>query len=92
MIPNLLVISKHSLSILYTNVRSILNKINEINTTASILDPDIICLVETWLYPNISSGILNLTGYNIIRKDRGSKGGGLLIAVKNYLQVDTSFL
>lgn len=46
----------HSLSFMYSNVRSICNKISEFNTTVSILNPDIICLSETWLTPKLCNG------------------------------------
>ena len=53
------------------------------NSTVKSLAPSIIALTETWLDPNSSSSILGLSDYLIFRKDRISKGGGVLIGVKS---------
>ena len=79
--------NKHSLTFVYSNLRSIKNKVEELNTTISNLNPDVICLVETWLTPDVPDGFINLSEYNLFRKDRQSRGGGLLIGCKKYLKV-----
>ena len=43
----------------------------------------IICISESWLSDNISSNEILSYGYNIYRSDRGSRGGGVLIAITN---------
>ena len=45
-------------------------------------DFDVISLCETWLNPTVLDGEI-LPGYNIFRRDRDGRGGGVLIAVKN---------
>ena len=40
-----------------------------------------LCLTETWLSDLVCNGEILPTGYNIYRCDRGSRGGGVLIAV-----------
>ena len=47
-----------------------------------IINPSIILLTETWLSNSIPDGCLNMQNYQIIRRDRLSRGGGILIAVK----------
>ena len=41
---------------------------------------------ETWLDENISDDELHLTGYNIIRRDRDSFGGGVAVYIDEHLQ------
>ena len=48
-------------------------------------DLDVICRTETWLNDSISDSELLPTAYNIFGKDRKSRGGGTLIAVKSNL-------
>ena len=76
-----------SLSFIYSNVRSVCNKIDEFSSTVNVINPDIFCLSETWLSSDHSNGFLNLSNYNIFRKDRGSKGGGVLIGTHRRLEV-----
>ena len=72
-------------TLLYSNVRSLQNKIAELNTLLGTLDPSIILLDETWLSLQTPTGFLDFKGYMIYRKDRDTRGGGLLIAVKDYI-------
>ncbi|CAI6355055.1 unnamed protein product [Macrosiphum euphorbiae] len=50
---------------------------------------DIIILTETWLTPDISDSELGFSGFQVIRLDRNhnnstsTRGGGVLIAIKN---------
>ena len=56
--------------VLYTNCRSILNKIDLLRGHVSVLLPDFVCLVETFVRPDITDAFLALEGYNLVsRKD-----------------------
>lgn len=44
---------------------------------------DVIGLSETWLSDNVPSGSFEFDNYNLIRKDRGTRGGGVAIYIKN---------
>ena len=44
---------------------------------------DIICITETWLHDEISNSEIIPTNYTTYRKDRKSRGGGVLIAINN---------
>ena len=46
---------------------------------------DIICVCETWLSDFVYDHEVLPTNYVIYRKDRPSRGGGVLIAVSNSL-------
>ena len=72
------------------NVRSLANKVSEVENAFSGFD--IICLCETWLNASTPDVLLNIGGYTLFRADRDSysntgnvqkpkKGGGLCIYV-----------
>lgn len=69
---------------MFTNIRSIIPKRDDLCSVIDACDADIVCLTETWLSAKIDSCEL-LTckkRYNIYRCDRGSRcGGGVLVAV-----------
>ena len=48
--------------------------------------PDIACLTETWLSPEIESGLVSISGYNLVRSDRKlRRGGGTALFIRNDL-------
>ena len=57
----------------------------EIPNLLDSLKPDVILGTETWLDPSISNSEILPSLYNVYRKDRGGKGGAVLIAVRNTL-------
>lgn len=82
----------HSVSVLYLNAQSIVNKINELNCVTNDKQPDIVCICEAWTKEEITNAFLGLPNYNLIcrsdRKDtKKGVGGGLLIYVKTELNV-----
>ena len=69
------------------NVRSIVNKKNELNIMLEDIDPHIIGITESWANIDIIDAELGLTGYVMFRKDRiGRRGGGVILYVKEYIQ------
>lgn len=70
----------------FFNCRSIVNKLDLFRIFLETEKPDIVLLVETWLHSQIHSSFLygNLP-YNIVRKDRNSKGGGVAILLRDHL-------
>ena len=46
-------------------------------------DFDIVCVTETWLTDAVSNAELLPNSYSVFRRDRVSRGGGVLIAIKN---------
>ena len=73
---------KRQLSFLYTNSRSLCNKIADFKARVDYEDPDIILIVETWLNKDYLNSELFSSQYEVYRKDRDGKVGGLLIAIK----------
>ena len=83
-----------TLSVIYTNARSINSKLVDLETLISDNNPDIILLTETWCNSDITNSYLNLNGYFIdpdLRVDRldtaNGIGGGLLVYCKNGLNI-----
>ena len=79
---------EQGLRILYTNARSIVNKVQELKLYVLNVDPDVIIITETWTHSAISNDFLNIPNYYIIaRHDRSDtlngRGGGILIYVKS---------
>ena len=48
---------------------------------------DIIGVTETWLSTNIFTNEIFPSCYTVLRKDRDSRGGGVLLAFKSFLTV-----
>ena len=74
-------------SVVYYNARNyiahpvcgILPKLDELCVLAKTINPDIICIVESWLCEEIQDSEIALHGYLIFQKDRNRHGGSVLI-------------
>ena len=42
---------------------------------------------ETWAHKDIADSELEIPGYKLFRRDRGNKGGGLAVYVRNNVNV-----
>ena len=81
--------ARNSLSVYYTNCRSIMNKIDLLRGMASVEKFDIIALTETWL--DMSGKVFDtevkIDGYTLFYKDRENRrGGGVALYVRDTLQ------
>ena len=61
------------------NVRSIVNKKNELNIMVEDIDLHIIGITESWANTDITDAELGLTGYVLFRRDRIRRRGGEVI-------------
>ncbi|KAL3290400.1 hypothetical protein HHI36_023741 [Cryptolaemus montrouzieri] len=68
------------LKVLQWNIRSIFSNFNDLKILIQDIEPDVICLNETFL--NFNS-IISISNYTILRIDRQDGYGGLAFAVKN---------
>ena len=75
--------SNNSMSILYFNARSVVPKHDELCTVVKVNNPDIVCIVETWLSADILDIEIALFGYQVHRLDRNRHGGGVLFYVRD---------
>ena len=69
-------------SILYYNARSILPKHDELCLVVEVNNPDIVCIVESWLGHDVRDQEIAIPNYNIFRLDRNRHGGGILIILR----------
>ena len=64
-------------SVLYYNARSILPKYDELVASCKVHNPDIVCIVETWLCTDIMDHEIDIPAYTLVRLDRNRHGGGI---------------
>ena len=79
---------KHAMpNLLVTNVRSIIDKTDELECVLTNNNIDIACITESWLTENIPTEAINIPGYVCYRHDRedGRRGGGVLCYVNTGL-------
>ena len=65
------------------NARSLVNQITPFQSFVYSSALDLIALTETWLKSYIYNNELIPTNYAIYRNDRTSRGGGVMLAIKN---------
>ena len=69
-----------TLNVLYLNAQSVVKKVDELRCVASMTDPDIILVTESWCNSEISNAFLAIDGYEIQqdlseRTERTRRGG-----------------
>jgi len=67
------------------NARSLVNKLSDFQSFVCSSDFSILCITETWLSNGIFNNEILSKGYNIYRKDRDSRGGGVLLALRDHI-------
>jgi len=72
------------LVLLQVNCSSICNKIIEFWSLIDTYNPDVVIGTEAWLSEEINNVEVFRDDYITFRRDRCSRGGGVLICVKNY--------
>ena len=76
------------LRILYTNIESVHNKINELELRIAEFVPDLICITESWERVGKPEKDVTLTGYRKLSKPTNDRRGGLIIFVKEKFCVE----
>lgn len=79
------------IKIFHVNIRSLLQKFDEVYATLLNGNLDIVIFTETWLHKNVSDSLIQVDGFNLYRLDRQvtgpsgncKRGGGICIYVKN---------
>jgi len=74
-----------SLVLLQVNCRSICNKILEFWNLIDTYNPVVVIGTESWLSEEINNAEVFRDNYITFRRDRYSRGGGVFICVKNYI-------
>src|SRR5277367_5045794 len=71
-------------NIIFTNCRSVVNKVNDLEIECCQIWPEIIALCETWLTKDLPNSLINFNGrYQVFRKDRDSRGRGVGLMILN---------
>ena len=73
----------NNLRAIVINFQSLQNKKPDLQLTIDNTNPDIIFGCETWLNKEIKTLEILPDNYTAYRKDRSSKGGGVLLEIKN---------
>ena len=68
--------SQHQ-SVLYFNARSLLPKFDELVLVVHTHVPDVVCITEPWLCPEIQESEVSLPGYQQLQLDRSRHGRGV---------------
>ena len=69
-------------TLLVANVRSVINKVDELESVAYVNNADVICITESWLNTSILDSMISLSNFVQFRKDRvHSCGGGVCIYI-----------
>ncbi|PFX22533.1 hypothetical protein AWC38_SpisGene12938 [Stylophora pistillata] len=78
------------MELVHQNIRGLLNKLDEIRYIINTLKSGIqlISFTETWLNSSVLDEEVNIPGYTVFRKDRGSKGGGVIVYAGDDLSVN----
>ena len=71
--------------LLQVNCRSICNKILEFWNLIDTYNPDVVIGTESWLSGEINNTEVFRDDYITFRRDRCSRGGGVFVCVKNYI-------
>ncbi len=75
--------SNSELRIRSLNAQSLCNKLAELQVLLLSGEIDILCIVETWLTDAYPDSLLSATGaYQVVRADRGSRGGGVVFLLR----------
>lgn len=64
------------------NIRSLIPKLNDLKEHILSACYSVLCLTETWLSPAINDDVVRITGYNVLRRDRLGRGGGVSMYIK----------
>lgn len=79
---------KHELRILNVNVRSVVNKADRLECLTILHNPHVVAVTETWLHKDIQSEEVFPSSYNVLRRYRANRGGGVALLIKNTLQYE----
>ena len=71
----------------YFNVRSLLPTFDNLLSLVHVHNPHIICIVESWLSPEVSDTEICVPHFQLFHFDRNRHGGGVLIYVSEEFSV-----
>ena len=57
---------ERGLRVMYANVQSLNNKVNELRALVVLESPDVIALTETWTNDSVANEFLYIEGYDMV--------------------------
>ena len=70
-------------SLMLSNTMSLAPKIDEVRHSVLQTDVDLVCFTETWLTDFVHDNVIQIPGYNVVRRDRlFGQHGGVCLYVK----------
>ena len=76
---------KNRLTLFLSNIRSIMPKIDSLESTLRLNNINFAFITETWLNQKIDDGAVQIEGYSLVRQDRvNQKGGGVCAFVNSH--------
>lgn len=69
-------------SVCHLNVRSLCSNFDAFGQSVGASGYDVVALSETWLNESVSSEGIAMSDYNLIRQDRGGRGGGVALYLR----------
>ena len=77
--------------VMLANTMSLVPKLDEVQELLLRLNVQVGCMVESWLKQHINDSVVNIDGYNIVRKDRSShEHGGICIYIQDHINFEIS--
>ena len=74
-------------NVMLLNARSLVNKVNELEILKENYRADLLFVTETWLTDSVPDEVVNVTGLNLVRRDRScGRGGGVAIYVNHDIE------
>ena len=79
----------HFPQLYFSDVRSMINKIDEISNLISLNSLDIIVITESWLNSDVTDNYVSQSGYKTFRRDRNNdqRGGGICTYIREQLNI-----
>jgi hypothetical protein len=78
-------------SIFHLNINSLFSKLHHISELITKAKPDVLCLNETKIDSSVPDSALHFYGYDILRRDRTARGGGVIIYVRKCYKILNSY-
>ena len=76
----------------HLNCRSLVPSLADVRVILNQRDLDILALTETWLSDVVCDDVVRIAGYRFVRRDRGGRGGGVGMYVRDSLECKIVYL
>ena len=77
------ILNQKGLHFLHANVRSLIPKLSELRLFLSKTKTSVFAATETWLDSSVNDGEIQISGFNVVRRDRSRNGGGVAMYIRD---------